>query len=135
MASYNKVMLMGNLTRDPKLSYTPSQTAVADFGMAVNRRWKSADGAVREETLFVDCKAFGRSAENINKYCVKGKGLFIEGRLTFDSWTAQDGTKRSKHTVTVESFTFISGDNAQQAATGRQSEAPKATPADDDIPF
>lgn len=109
MASYNKVMLMGNLTRDPQLSYTPSQTAVVDFGLATNRRWTAADGSQRDETCFVDCRAFGRMAENINKYMRKGRPIFIEGRLTFDSWTAQDGTKRSKHRVTVENFTFLPG--------------------------
>ncbi|MHC4363856.1 MAG: single-stranded DNA-binding protein, partial [Planctomycetota bacterium] len=100
MANFNKVLLMGNLTRDPQLSYTPSQTAVVDFGLAVNRRWTSRDGESKEETCFVDCQAFGRQAENINKYLTKGRGVFVEGRLTFNTWTAQDGTKRSKHRVT-----------------------------------
>lgn len=109
MASYNKVLLMGNLTRDPQLSYTPSQTAVVDFGLATNRRWTAQDGSQREETCFVDCRAFGRMAENINKFMNKGRPIFIEGRLTFDTWTGQDGTKRSKHRVTVENFTFLPG--------------------------
>jgi single-strand DNA-binding protein len=107
MANFNKVFLIGNLTRDPQLSYTPNQTAVVDFGLAVNRRWKGQDGENREETCFVDCRAFGRLAENINKYLTKGRQLFVEGRLTFNSWTAQDGTKRSKHRVTVENFQFL----------------------------
>ena len=107
MANLNKIFLMGNLTRDPQLSYLPSQTAVVEFGLAVNRRWRSKEGENREETMFVDCRAFGRQAENINKYLSKGRPLFLEGRLTFDSWTAQDGTKRSKHRVTVESFQFL----------------------------
>ncbi len=109
MANYNKVLLMGNLTRDPKLTYLPSQTAVVDFGLAVNRRWTGQDGSQREETCFVDCRAFGRLAENINKYMSKGRPLFVEGRLTFDTWTAQDGTNRSKHRVTVENFQFLPG--------------------------
>ncbi|MHC4483247.1 MAG: single-stranded DNA-binding protein [Planctomycetota bacterium] len=109
MANFNKVLLMGNLTRDPQLSYLPSQTAVVEFGLAVNRRWKGQDGNQREETCFVDCRAFGRQAENINKYLSKGRGVFVEGRLTFDSWTAQDGTKRSRHRVTVENFQFLPG--------------------------
>jgi single-strand DNA-binding protein len=92
MASYNKVLLLGNLTRDPQLSYTPNQTAVVDFGLATNRRWTGQDGSQREETCFVDCRAFGRMAENINKFFSKGKPIFLEGRLTFDSWTAQDST-------------------------------------------
>ena len=97
MANFNKVFLMGNLTRDPQLSYLPSQTAVVDFGLAVNRRWTDKDGSRKESTCFVDCRAFGRMAENISKYLTKGRPLFVEGRLDFDSWTAQDGTKRSKH--------------------------------------
>jgi len=107
MANYNKVMLMGNLTRDPQLSYTPNQLAIVDFGLAVNRRWKGQDGSQREDTCFVDCTAFGRQAENINKYLSKGSGVFVEGRLTFDSWTGQDGTKRSKLKVTVENSQFL----------------------------
>jgi single-strand DNA-binding protein len=107
MANFNKVLLMGNLTRDPQLSYTPSQTAVVDFGLAVNRRWTAKDGQDRSEVCFVDCRAFGRQAENINKYLNKGRAIFVEGRLTFDSWTAQDGSKRSKHRVTVENFQFL----------------------------
>jgi len=107
MSNFNKVFLMGNLTRDPKLSYLPSQTAVVDFGLAVNRKWKSKDGEEKNEVLFVDCQGFGRTAENINKFLHKGDPLFVEGRLKFESWTAQDGTKRSKHKVTVESFQFL----------------------------
>ncbi len=109
MASFNKVLLMGNLTRDPQLSYTPSQTAVVDFGLATNRRWTAQDGSQRDETCFVDCRAFGRMAENINKFFNKGKPIFLEGRLTYDSWTAQDGTKKSRLRVTVENFQFLPG--------------------------
>jgi single-strand DNA-binding protein len=116
MANFNKIFLMGNLTRDPQLSYLPSQTAVVDFGLAVNRRWTGKDGDKREDTCFVDCRAFGQPAETINKYLSKGRPIFIEGRLDFDSWTAQDGTKRSKHRVTVERFQFLgsaSGDGGR----------------------
>ncbi len=109
MANFNKILLLGNLTRDPQLSYTPNQTAVVDFGLAVNRKWTGQDGSAREETCFVDCRAFGKTAETINKYLTKGRPVFVEGRLTFDSWTAQDGTKRSKHRVTVENFQFLPG--------------------------
>jgi single-strand DNA-binding protein len=153
MAGFNKVILMGNLTRDPQLSYLPSQTAVVDFGLAVNRRWRSREGEEKNDTCFVDCRAFGRSAENINKYLKKGNPLLIEGRLTFDQWTAQDGTKRSqwtaqdgtkrsKHRVTVENFQFVGGPQAQAAASQNQqehSDSPgrnEAMPAgEDDIPF
>ncbi|MHC4622931.1 MAG: single-stranded DNA-binding protein [Planctomycetota bacterium] len=119
MAGFNKVLLMGNLTRDPQLSYTPNQTAVVDFGIAVNRRWKGQDGNQREETCFADCRAFGRMAENINKYLSKGRPVFVEGRLTLDSWTAQDGTKRSKHRVTVENFQFLPGGAGSGAGEGQ----------------
>ncbi len=140
MANYNKILLMGNLTRDPQLSYTPNQTAVVDFGLATNRRWTAQDGGQREETCFIDCRAFGRQAENMNKYLSKGRLVFIEGRLTFDTWTAQDGTKRSRHRVTVENCQFMPG---QGAAGGEQGSANntgadyESTPkkSDDDIPF
>src|SRR4030042_1064400 len=120
MAGFNKIFLMGNLTRDPQLSYTPSQTAVVDFGLATNRRWTGQDGTKREETVFVDCRAFGRQAENINKYLSKGRAVFIEGRLTFDSWTAQDGTKRSKHRVTVDNVQFLQGTGEAAAGQAEQ---------------
>ncbi len=107
MANFNKVLLLGNLTRDPQLSYTPSQTAVVDFGLAVNRKWKSQGGESKEEVCFVDCKAFGKTAETINQYLEKGQLLFVEGRLAYNTWTAQDGTKRSKHEVIITGFQFL----------------------------
>jgi len=148
MANFNKIFLMGNLTRDPQLSYLPSQTAVVDFGLAVNRRWTGKDGEKREDTCFVDCRAFGQPAETINKYLSKGRPVFIEGRLDFDSWTAQDGTKRSKHRVTVERFQFLGGGpaagggpTASQAADSCAGSGSEFGQADnvgaqaDDIPF
>lgn len=149
MANFNKILLMGNLTRDPQLSYLPSQTAVVEFGLAINRKWKSKEGEDKSETCFIDCRAFGRTAENINKYLRKGRPLFVEGRLTFDSWTAQDGTKRSKHRVTVENFQFLgspgsgTGSNSpgdQGAQAGEPSEQPfdsaqNRQDSTDDIPF
>lgn len=111
MASYNKVLLMGNLTRDPQLKYLPSQTPVVEFGIACNRKFKTQTGEQREEVTFVDCSAFGRTAEVINQYFTKGKPIFIEGRLKFDSWDdKQGGGKRSKLTVQIENFQFIGGD-------------------------
>ena len=139
MANFNKILLMGNLTRDPQLSYTPSQTAVVDFGLATNRRWTGQDGSQREETCFVDCRAFGRQAENINKYLSKGRLAFVEGRLTFDTWTAQDGTKRSRHRVTVENIQFMPRTGAADGNQGAQSASTdsevKQQRAEDDIPF
>lgn len=138
MANYNKVLLIGNLTRDPQLSYLPSQTAVVDFGLAVNRRWKGKDGSKRESTCFVDCRAFGAPAETINKYMNKGESMFVEGRLDFDSWTAQDGTKRSKHRVTVENFQFLGSPRRggqNRAGGGEAAEESQPAATDDDIPF
>jgi single-strand DNA-binding protein len=86
MPNYNRVLLIGNLTRDPQLKFLPSQTAVVEFGLAVNRKWKTPQGEDREDVLFIDCAAFGKGAEVINKYCQKGKPLFVEGRLKFDQW-------------------------------------------------
>lgn len=153
MASFNKVLLLGNLTRDPQLSYTPSQTAVVDFGLATNRRWTAQDGSQRDETCFVDCRAFGRMAENINKFFNKGKPIFLEGRLTYDSWTAQDGSKKSRLRVTVENFQFLpgtggpgggggggnAGGGSDQGNQGGYNPGPQgrgpAGVSDDDIPF
>ena len=144
MANFNKVILLGNLTRDPQLSYLPSQTAVVDFGLAINRNWTGSDGQKKEEVCFVDCRAFGKPAETINKYCKKGNPLLVEGRLTFDSWTGKDGAKRSRLRVTVESFQFISAGGARQATAGSTEES-QIPPTDagpeqpqaggDDIPF
>ncbi len=136
-SSYNKVIMMGNLTRDPQLSYLPSQTPVVEFGLATNRKWKSNEGQMREEVCFIDCRAYGRMAENISKYCQKGRPLMIEGRLTFDQWEAQDGSKRSKHRVTVESFNFVDsggGRGTDSAAIPAPAGAQEG-PANDDIPF
>ena len=128
MPSYNKVVLMGNLTRDPQLSYLPSKTAIVEIGLATSRKWKGQDGVQHDETCFVDCKMFGKRAEVINTYLKKGDPLFIEGRLHFESWQAQDGAKRSKLTVMIENFEFLStGDKPKQET--------KPEPEDDDIPF
>jgi len=144
MANYNKVLLIGNLTRDPQLSYTPSQTAVVDFGLATNRRWTAQDGSQREETCFVDCRSFGKQAETINKYLTKGRSVFVEGRLTFDSWTTQDGSKRSRLRVTVETFQFMSqgsgggggggGDAPARSYGGNSQPASRPAPAAPDMP-
>ena len=117
MANLNKVLLIGNLTRDPQLSYLPSQTPVVEFGLAMNRRWTSQDGAKREETCFVDCRCYGRQAETLNKYVRKGQPIFIEGRLQLDTWTSQDGQRRSKHRVIVETFQFLP--SSSRPAQGR----------------
>src|SRR6188508_2173620 len=110
MASFKKVILMGNLTRDPQLKYLPSQTAVTEFGLACNRKFKTQAGEDKEEVTFVDCTAFGRTGEVINQYFTKGKPIFIEGRLKYDQWEdKQGGGKRSRLTVVVENFQFVGG--------------------------
>jgi single-strand DNA-binding protein len=107
MPSVNKVVLIGHLTRDPQSKQLPSQTMVTEFGMAMNRKFKGAGGEEREEVCFVDCSVFGRAAEVIQKYCTKGKALYVEGRLKLDSWEDKQGGKRSKLSVVVENFQFI----------------------------
>src|SRR5258708_26333939 len=97
MASFNKVMLVGNLTRDPELRYTPKGTAVAKLGIAVNRKWTNEAGETKEEVTFVDVDAFGKQAETISQYMRKGRPILIEGRLKLDTWDdKQTGQKRSK---------------------------------------
>ena len=134
MASYNKVFLMGNLTRDPQVKHLPNQMVVAEFGLAVNRRYKTATGEDKEEVAFVDCSAFGRQAETISQYCTKGKPIFVEGRLKFDTWDDKQGAgKRSKLTVVVENFQFLGragedGAGNGTATFGSQGNAPAPRP-------
>jgi single-strand DNA-binding protein len=110
MSNFNKVILMGNLTRDPQLRYLANQTAVADFGIACNRRWKGPNGEDKEEVTFVDVTAWGKHAEVINQYFQKGKPIFVEGRLKYDTWEdKQGGGKRSKLSVVIENFQFVGG--------------------------
>jgi single-strand DNA-binding protein len=108
MPNLNKVMLMGNLTREPELRHLPSNTAVADVGIAVNRKWKSPDGEQREETAFIDCEVFGKTAEIMCQHLKKGEPVYLEGRLKLDQWQAKEGGNRSKLKVVVERFEFIS---------------------------
>ena len=160
MANLNKVFLMGNLTRDPELRYTPSGTAVCEFGMATNRKWTTPDGEKREDTCFVDIQMWGRRGEVISEYMRKGRPLFVEGRLQLDQWEGKDGQRRSKMRVVAENFEFIGGrsdgggqsDNSRRPSQGqgqappRRQQAPpqQAAPSepqegfdvkDDDIPF
>lgn len=103
MAAFNKVILMGNLTRDPELSYAQTGTAICKFGMAMNRKSKD-----REEVCFVDLVAWGKQAELLNQHVTKGSAVLIEGRLSYSSWEDKnDGKRRSKHEVIVEQFQFM----------------------------
>lgn len=157
MASFNKVILMGNLTRDPELRVTPKGTAVCQIGLAVNSSYKDKDGNAREEVTFVDVDAFGRQAEVIAKYMNKGRPILIEGRLKLDSWESKEGEKRSKLKVILDSFTFVGsgpgrgegGDNsgggnfeentppARPAARGGSAapSAPSKSIEEEDVPF
>lgn len=123
MASFNRIILMGNLTRDPQLKYLPNNTAVCEFGLAINHRWRDREGNQREEVCFVDCACFGRGGEVINQYMTKGRSLLVEGRLKLDSWTGQDGQKRSKHSVVVDNFTFVGGRPDQPGTSGSRAPA------------
>jgi single-strand DNA-binding protein len=119
MANLNKVMLIGNLTRDPELRQTPKGTAVAQFGLDVNRNFKGEDGQTREETTFVDLEAWGKQAEVISKYLSKGRPVFIEGRLKLDQWEDKNGGgKRSKLRVVVENFQFLGGRQGEEGGPG-----------------
>lgn len=130
MPSFNKVLLMGNLTRDPQLKHLANSTVVAEFGLACNRRYRTAAGEDKAEVAFVDCTAFGRQAETIGQYCTKGKPLFVEGRLKYDTWDDKaGGGKRSKLSVVVENFQFIGGKGDTEFPTGMFATAGTANPA------
>jgi single-strand DNA-binding protein len=119
MASFNKVLLLGNLTRDPQMRYLPSQQPVTEFGLACNRKYKTQSGESREEVTFIDCTAWGRTAEIINQYCTKGKPIFVEGRLKYDTWEDKNGGgKRHKLTVTVENIQLLGGRDGGGAPSG-----------------
>ncbi len=131
MPNYNKVILMGNLTRDPEVKYTSGGTAIAKLGMAINRTWTNKEGQKQEETTFVDVDAFGRQAEVIGQYLKKGRPVMIEGRLKLDQWDdKQTGQKRSKLGVTLEGFQFLDsrgeGGGGGGGGQGYQSDAPAA---------
>ena len=117
MANFNKVILAGNLTRDVELRYTQGGTAVGKFGMAVNRTY-SVNGERKESTCFVDCTAWGRQAETLDKYMSKGRPLLIEGRLEYSTWEGQDGGKRSKLEVVVENFQVLGGSRSEDGGGG-----------------
>jgi single-strand DNA-binding protein len=126
MPSFNRVLLLGNLTRDPVLKQLPSQTQVAEFGLAVNRKFRTPQGEDRVDTVFVDCAAFGKTGENISQYCRKGRPLFVEGRLRYDSWEDKQGAKHSKLSVVVENFQFIGArEDGQHTSVPQQ---PKGEP-------
>ncbi len=114
MAAFNSIHMIGNVTQDPTLSYTPQQTAVVDFGIAENHKWTDQGGASREDICFVDVRAYGKLAENIDKYVSKGHLIFVDGRLTYETWDtkAEKGkpsVKRSKHRIVAKGVQFLNG--------------------------
>jgi single-strand DNA-binding protein len=156
MASFNKVVLVGNLTRDPELRYTPKGTAIAKIGLAVNRVWTNEAGEKKEEVTFVDVDVFGRTAENVGQYMRKGRPILIEGRLKLDQWDdKQTGQKKSKLGVVAETVQFLgsaaggeggggggAAPAAPRAPRPAASTAPAAEPVEgdgppesDDVPF
>ncbi len=131
----NRVFIGGNLTRDPQMSYLPSQTAVVEFGMATNRKWNDkATGEQKEDVCFVDCRCYGKQAETLHKYVHKGDQLYIEGRLELDSWTDKSGNKRSKHRVSVQSFQFLNKPS-MEPTPATQAGPPAAVDDGFDAPF
>jgi single-strand DNA-binding protein len=150
MASFNKVILLGNLTRDPEVRYTPKGTAVTDLGLAVNRTYTADNGEKREEVTFVDVTFWGRTAEVAGEYLKKGRPVFVEGRLQLDSWDDKtSGQKRTKLKVIGENMQMLgaprgggsSGGDEESSGGSRSSRPappPKAAPSapdDDEIPF
>lgn len=151
MASYNKVILVGNLTRDPELRYTSKGIAIAKIGLAVNRSWRdTASGELKEEVTFVDVDAFGKQAETLGQYMKKGSPLLVEGRLRLDTWEdKQTNQKRSKLGVVLESFQFLDSKSSREGggtepARSRPAAPPPAAPTapeaeentpEDDVPF
>ena len=151
MANFNKVYLLGNITRDPEIRYTPKGTAIARLGLAVNRSWKTESGETREEATFIDVDAFGKQAETLGQYLRKGNPIFIEGRLRLDTWEdKQTNQKRSKLYVVLENFQFLGSKNEgaapseggapaqekpQSSSPPMQSPPPNHLPDDDDVPF
>jgi len=146
---FNKVILIGNLTRDVELRYTPSGTAIAKFGLATNRTYKdSVTGENKQEVMFIDITVFGRSAEIANQYLAKGRRVLIEGRLVLDTWVDTNGQKRSKHSIVAERVQFMdsksSAESMQPQAPQQTQQMPKQQPKEeipsidideDDIPF
>ena len=142
----NKVIMIGNLTRDLTLNYSQNGTAIAKTGLAVNRRFKGQNGEQKDETMFIDLTIFGRTAEMANQHLSKGKKILVEGRLVLDQWTDQNGQNRSKHSIAVESIEFLDKkDNSNsevvveyQDAKGnitKEATMNTATINEDDIPF
>jgi single-strand DNA-binding protein len=158
-ASLNKVLLMGNLTRDPEVKYTPKGTAVGDLAIAINDTYKAQDGTIKETVTYVDIEVWGRAAENCKQYLTKGRPIFVEGQLRLDQWETPQGEKKSRMKVRADRVQFLGGggggggsrgggDRSSSASAGEASPAGTGArpggavqedrppmPDDDDIPF
>lgn len=147
MSNFNKVILCGNITRDPELKYTPKGMAIARLGLAINRKWRNEAGETKEETTFVDVDCFGKQAETVGQYLKKGRPILIEGRLKLDQWDDKaTGQKKSKLGVVMESFQFLGGKDDATPRAARHNPSPTGTKPDtggdapppndgDDVPF
>jgi len=131
VASFNKVMLMGNLTRDPELRYTSGGQAVCNFSLAINRYFNNKDGERQEEVTFMRITVWGKQGENCAQYLSKGRSAFVEGRLKSRSWETEDGQKRSAVDVVADNVQFLSGRGGSEASGGEN----QGAVAEDDIPF
>lgn len=131
----NRVMIAGNLTRTPETKAVGADKTVCKFSLAINRRLKSGDGEMKEETTFVDVEAWGRTAELVAQYCDKGKPVYVEGRLKLDSWTDKEGQKRSKLAVVADSVQFLPDGRGGQATGGGGQARPAPAPGDDEPAF
>jgi single-strand DNA-binding protein len=120
-ASLNKVFLMGNLTRDPEVKYTPKGTAVGDLAIAINDSYKAQDGTIKETVTYVDIEVWGRTAENCKQYLTKGRPIFVEGQLKLDQWESPQGEKKSKMRVRADRVQFLGGGQQSGAGGGRPS--------------
>jgi single-strand DNA-binding protein len=138
VASFNKVILMGNLTRDPELRYTPSGAPVCNFDLAVNRSYKTQAGEQRDEVCFITVVVWGKQAETCGEYLGKGRTVLVDGHLQQRSWETPEGQKRSKHEVVAERVQFLGPRKGAPAAggpaAGEEEEAPRA-PGDEEVPF
>ncbi|MDA0343269.1 MAG: single-stranded DNA-binding protein [Verrucomicrobia bacterium] len=149
MASLNKVLLIGNLTRDPEVRMMSSGRPVCNFGLALNRNYKDAEGNKKEEVTFVDVECFGPRAEAVGRFFSKGRAIFVEGRLKLDQWETKEGEKRSAIRVVLDNFEFVDAGKSDGHTTSDQSNRP-VTPTekpkpqeslsddngfDEDVPF
>lgn len=132
--NFNKVFLAGNLTRDPE-TRSVGGTEVCSFGLAVNRKYTAKSGEKKEETLFIDCTAWGKAGETIARYCSKGSGLFVEGELRLEQWEGRDGSKQSKIKVTVLSFQFVGGKSDRASKPTGRAYHGQDEMTEEDIPF